>query len=236
MNNHNSANIPRIFHLNISSCISLLALIVALLVLGACATAKPKSIIKDFASNSKLGADSTILIIRPVTYYERIYDEQKLDSSLFNGEVVAKRFYQAAGKAVKSRKYNLLKSGIRRELQEEGVQKEIRSNANKITRGILNSETKHLLKSLAAKDKSIAVLVNLAYVTVGPGGTRTRSGAIKSSMSKTVFYSTLIDCSKEEVVWKGGVLLREMPNPSTELFYESLALLYKNFPELEGRQ
>ena len=101
----------------------------------------------------------------------------------------------------------------------------------RLARGLPRDDALAAMRRLAAASRDSAVLAHSLEASVGSGGTwNPYSGAITSSMSRTVIRAALVRCSSGEVLWSQQVQLRDLPSVASTGLDETLTALYASFP------
>jgi len=215
--------------------VSFITLIFLLLMLGACASPMPIKTIKKAEHENTIDRNTKVFILHPLLRFERIQDEMPLDGSQYHAKALEAKLKSIYESTLKSRSIGIVAPGSRKAIITSGLSKELRKKMPKLSRGMMDSATRDLLHSFAQYDENINLFVNYIDVKVGSTGSwDPNSGAITSDNSRSLLRSALVNCTTGKVLWKGEVLLREVPELSSERFAESLDLLFTDFPRIEG--
>jgi len=211
----------------------LVTILVLPLFLNACGTVKPISTASEQVSVPKLGTNVTVFVSPALIKFERLHDEAPLDASAYQGKAIEIRLGSVSRSMIRKRKITIVTPDI----EASTLPTEIREKLPKWSRGIIDAQSTSLLQSLAFHDANMAILANYIDAKVGSRGTwDPNSGAITSDNSRSVFRSALLDCTTGQLLWKGEILLRELPKLTSKRFTESLDLLFLNFPHREDYQ
>ncbi len=212
-----------------------LFLIITLPVLLTACAAKPISTLSSQEKSINLAKDTPVLVLTPRFDYERLEDEVRLEASAFHGGLMEQSMHRFAENLVKSREMVKVKAATRKKLLDANLSTDIRKKIPRLVRGIFDAESKDLLKAMAAHEQSMVVLLSYVRVLVGKRGTwDPNSGAITASSSRSLFESVLVECETARVLWRGQVLLRDMPDINSDRLKETFGLLYSNLPAKEG--
>lgn len=174
------------------------------------------------------GSQYAVVVLRPALSYESMQNETALAPAPYGGDAVAVDLQAGATRAAQAKGLTLASlSSLGPEADVNGLLDELSGVSATLLRRQISEEARRALGQLAERDERAAVLVTVARVKVGPGGSwNAYSGAITSSMSQTRLQAALLECRSGRVLWRNETLLREIPRVGDKEYVKALGVLF----------
>jgi len=207
-----------------SDMFTILMMLLFALTLSSCAT-KPmtKSIQTEFLEGSE-----PILVFNPMIKVKSIEDELPVNEAKYDiGK--AKEYIENTAQSLLVEKGFIISNGKITANSLEKIQNDFNRSQVKLFRSQFNKETNNFLDEMNVILNGTCVLFIKTDIYLGPGGWwDPNSGAIRSSMNRTLIKARILDTSSKEVIWKNEVQYRERPDIESKGFQEAISMVFNN--------